>query len=365
MSIVAQKQYADDLLLQLRYLFWLHFFYTYDETHLLIADPFFIRKIQKAKPEKMKYQVATPDAYESAITDNIKKILVFCTQHEVPLVKKLQAQYPDKIITSGTYGYSCTGKGRQSTFLPFKAPMESRNADLVFMITTPYADGEFIAQLMETNGLPMPYEFFGRAHGTWLKAHKNFQISRYFGEVERRFAKDKKLFSLLQTDVLKSLFDNTHFSLERFLKFAKKKNAKFILVNRKDHFAQAFMGSLLSTTPERSVWTKKGKTAIGASVDTNVIAQALVQQQQLPKDEEMLDQIAASGIPYMRIEMEDFIKNQTSNIEAIASFIGQPITETVLHKDYAAGTSEITGTKLDGEDMRRYTMDILGISRQA
>ncbi|UTW60013.1 hypothetical protein KFE96_06815 [Kordiimonas sp. SCSIO 12603] len=352
---------ADELILHFRYFSWLYLFYSYDETHLLIADPFFIRKVMSAQNRQMRYNLATPETYEQHVTEDIKKILVFCSKDELPLIKKLQTQYPDKIITSGTYSYSCTGPQRNSTFRPYQPASPSKKARPVFFISTPYADAEFISHAMKENNLPMPYEYLGRATATWLKFHKNFQVSRFYNEVERIFSQDDNLYALLQTDVLSSLFNNTNFSIKRFIKFLLKNEAKVVLVNRKDHFAQAVMASVLHNTPERSVWTKKNKAKINATIDSGTVARTLSHKQNLAEDESLLDEIANSGIEHIRIQMEDFIDNQAKYISEIANLIEKNTLSSITPQDYEAGLQEIHGLSKDGNIVRRYMIDSLGL----
>ncbi len=359
--MITKTQSADDLILHLRYFSWLYFFYSYDETHLLIADAFFIRKIQTAKKQKMNYKTATPETYEAVITDDTKKVLVFCTENELGLVKKLQAKYPKKTITSGTYNYSCTGPRRNSTFRPFKSPQKSKAARPVFIISTPYADAEFISKTMSVNGLPVPYEYLSRATGTWLQFHKGFQISRYYNEVEQLYTKDKNLYGLLQTDVLSNLFENTSFSLARFINFLQTNNAKVILVNSTDHFSQAVMGSIMHNTPERSVWTKINNAKIQSKVDSGTISRVLSKLKQIPDDEAILETIANSNIDHLQINIEDFIANQANHIKEIANFIEKPLDSNPLTQDYEDGLKVITGLSSSEEAVRRYMIDCLGL----
>ncbi len=348
--------------MHLRYFSWLHFFYNYDSSHLLIADAFFVRAIQSAKREKMNYKTATPETYESVVSEETRKILVFCSKNEVPLIRKLQAQYPDKTITSGTYHYSCTGPKRHPSFKQFTSAQKSKDARPVFMISTPYADAEFIARVMDANNLPMPYEFLSRATGTWLNYQKDFQISRFYNRVETAATKDdQSLYALLQTDVLSSLFENTHFSFNHFIKFLKSKNAKVILVNRKDHFAQAVMGSVMHATPERSVWTKKSAQKIQAKINAGTVAGTLSRQQQIPDHEVILDKIAASGLDHMKLHTEDFIEDQEGKTKEIAAFIDKSVPSKLAIKDYENGLKEINGLSVDGDAVRRYMIDSLGL----
>ncbi|MEX0297680.1 MAG: hypothetical protein AB3N28_01320, partial [Kordiimonas sp.] len=148
---MVRKETIERFMRHVGYWSWVHVLYTYDESHLVVADEWFLDQIRSARPAALKCKTVRPAAYEAALTPDVKKVLVLCEQNELRIVRAIQRDYPDLHVTSGTYGFACVGADRYPRLKEFIRPENKKNPKPVFMLTTPYADGEFIAKSMELN----------------------------------------------------------------------------------------------------------------------------------------------------------------------------------------------------------------------
>jgi len=318
---------------------WMFLLYKYDSTHVLIADRPFLDKVHAARETQLQCKTAEPHDYKDVITDDTRKVLVFCEAGELAIVRQLQVQYPEKLISSGTYGYACVGRDRYSRLHEFKPPVVNQKIKPVVILSTPYADAEFVAKVMAENGMPYAHEYLARPFAAWLGLHKGFQVSRFYNIVEKRYAKEGRLSYLLQTDVLNSLFDNTHYSLGRFLTYLERTDAKVILVTRKNRMAQAITGQILERTAERSIWTKKASKKIPAKFLKGDFLDCNRRHARILEDETLLDAVDAAPISTMRVCLDDFVKHQQEQIRSIVSFLDYQLVDDgeVVSINYTEG----------------------------
>ena len=190
---------------QFRYWSWFHVLYLYDDSHLLIADEAFIDFVRKSRKDVFRCKTARPTGYVDSVTPDIKKILVFTKTGERAIVRSLQERFPDVLVTSGTYGFACTGKDRYPRLFEYSSKRPKKNIRPTIFLSTPYADAEFVIKALAERGMPFAPEHLARPFVSWLGVQQGFQISRFYKEMEHRFSKNGQLYTLVQTDVLNSL----------------------------------------------------------------------------------------------------------------------------------------------------------------
>lgn len=340
---------------------WIHVLYLYDESHLLIADEWFIDRVRKARPAALKCQTARPDAYETAITADIKKVLVFCAEGELALVRKLQAEYPAIQTVSGTYGFACVGKDRYPRLKEFQEPFKGAAVKPTFILSTPYADAEFVTSAMTHNGMPPTVEYLARPFSTWLAMQKNFQISRFYNTVRRHYVKDGALSWHMQTDVLQALFQHSAYSLKRFARDLKRLDANVIFVSRGGQWAQAVTAQLLHRTGERSVWTKSPKKKIKSVREQGDLFGCLEWEEDIRAGDACLKELESLLPQSLHINLEEFIKDQTGSLQKIANFTGASLGEAVEPLDYAAGYETAADIPRLITRLQRELIDRLGL----
>lgn len=345
---------------------WVQKLYQYNDTHLVIADRFFIKNLRSARPEPIACKTAFPDTYRAALPGKIKKILVFCQEDELAIIRDIQKRFPDIAVTSGTYGYALVGANRRPTLRNFRranrAPLARRNQQApVYLISTSYADAEFISALMVRNGLPAFHEYLARPFATWLQRKKRFQMARFYKAAREDVSKKGEFYCLLQTDVLKSVFANTNFSLTRFIRHLNQTQAKVIMVTRQDKMAQAAIGQILNRSSERSVWTKKPTKRMKLQYGPKDLAGTAKRQLQVVYDEQFLDQIANSGADVFRVCLEEFVADQAVNLDALANFIEVKLPDDVKTLEFDSGYDLAPGLFSAPEDYRRHLADWLGV----
>ncbi|MFC3051677.1 hypothetical protein [Kordiimonas pumila] len=363
--LVDNKAWRVRFFRHMRHWSWFFFINQYDADHLIVADDFFLHEVENSSPRRLKCKLASLHAVHEAVTDEIEKILVFCQQGEMALVRELQARYPDKTVVSGTYTYALTGPDRSPRMLPTVPYVQLDTQSYgkpVFILSTAYADAEFIAQVFVENGLPLFHEHLGRLFVSWLSVHQHFQVSRFYDAAQRRFSRKGHFFSLLQIDVLQAVFDNTPFKLNRFIRFLEQSGAKVILVSQDDHITQSVRAEFLDQSIERSVWTqktdKKRIVKTWASGITGWIKRCLRFEQQ----EHILNAVEDAGIPSYRITLEAFLQNQELSIREMADFIGFPIEGDITVGDYSVVDTHAPTLQDAVVAFRREMIDRLGIN---
>lgn len=350
---------------QLRYWTWYFVLYSYDSSHLVIADEFFINHLKKAIDENLNCRTATPDEYEDMVTPDIKKILVFTLDDELAIVRKLQAQFSDILVTSATYGYALTGKDRYPRLVEFQPGNHiaaQRPKQTVVFLSSPYADAEFIISAMVENGYPYIHEFLARPFTALLPLCSYFQATRFHYYAEKRYMRDGFFGFLLQTDVLQSLIDNTSFKLRHFIRYLKHRNVRLVLVKRRDHITQAVTAQLFDRTAERSVWTKKPSKKLLTPVKPGDSTGSLQHLQAIAEGETMMDTLASTGIAVHEVFLEDFVMKQADSIRRLADFLGHDLSvDTPETIDYAQGYETAPVFNKSVTEIRRELMDRLGI----
>ena len=356
-----EKALQMQLMKHLSHWAWVHSMYQYTDKHLIIADQFFIDKLRNARSKSLTCETVTPATYQAALPGKIKKILVFCQQNELAIVRDIQRKYPDIAVTSGTYSYALVGPNRLSKLREFKPVNPSLSAKPVIMLSTPYADAEFLSAVAVKNGLPGFHEYLARPFATWLQGYRGFQTARFHKIAEQQFSKGGEFHFLLQTDVLNSLFANTNFSLKRFIRYLADTEAKVILVTDRGKQAQAVRGQLVNRSPERSVWTKKPSKRMVVKYEPADMSGSIQRQSHLAEDEHLLGQIAASEADTMQVCLEDFVAEQAKVLGELAVFFGAKLPEKVETLDYDGGYELASNLLLAPIEYRRHMIDKLGL----
>ncbi|MBV1901599.1 MAG: hypothetical protein KUG56_08005, partial [Kordiimonadaceae bacterium] len=138
------------------------------------------------------------------------------------------------------------------------------------------------------------------------------------------------------TDVLESLFENSSFSLERFIAYLQKSGAKVILVERSSVMAQATMGQLLHQTAERSIWTKKPSKKVHIKADGADFLKSWDQRKTILRGVSILDKVEQASVDTMRVTLEEFADHQARHMKDIASFLSVDMGEEVVELAYAS-----------------------------
>jgi len=344
---------------------WVHILYTYDDSHLLIADDWFISELRTARPDTLSLRTAKPHNYQDAITDKIKEVLVFCEEGELALVKKIQAEHPELHVTSGTYGFACVGVDRYARLKAFAPQTRGRKIVPTLILSTPYADAEFVTNVMTKAGMPETCEYMGRPFESWLKLHKNFQVTRYYATTKDFYVKKKQLSWLMQTDVLQAVFDNTSYSLKRFIADLNRLGAKVVLVSRKRTSVQAVTAQVFARTAERSVWTKSPTKKIISNYEDGDFTGCIKWEQDIQSGQAILDAVAARVSGTMPIVLEDFIMDQGKYITKIAQYLGYELSGEPEPEDYIAGYETTPHTHTISMRFQRELIDRLGLHVEA
>jgi len=340
---------------------WVHRLYQYSDKHLLIADDFFLDRLHGAREKPLACKTSPVNGCEDAVTDGIQKILVFCQLGELQLVRDLQRKFPNVVVTSGTYGFALTDTSRLAKLRPFQPPAATFASGQVVMLSAPYVDAEFVAHSMAENGMPYCHEYLGRPFIRWLRHHKYFQITRFFDSAMQNFGKDGQLPTLLQTDVLRSVFENTSFSFDKLLKYLKKMDARVIIVRREDKIMQAVTAQLLERTAERSVWTNKPKKKLGTPFQDNDVHECLERHSGAARDDGILDQIATSGLNVHQVTLEAFMLNQEEGLRDIAGFLGMGLAQSPNVLDYFSAYENAPGVMPGAATFKRAMIDKTGL----
>ena len=342
---------------------WVHCLYRYSDKHLLIADRFFIDRVHKARPTALNCKTATPDNYQKAITPDIAKVLVFSTENELALVRRIQEEFPGVKVTSGTYGYACNNQARQPKLVEYKQPaIRDDMAAPVVMIATPQADAEFIAKAMQNNGLPYCHEYLGRGNATWLEHHRHFQVTRFFACAINRYVKDGPPSFLLQTDVLEQIFKHTPFGLKHLVQYLKSSGARVVLVRRNDMALPAVFGQIMDRTAERSIWTKKEQKKLILKLLPQDYEGCFERIAHIRDGEAMLADIAGA-LPEkaMTITLEDFVRDQSGHLSKIGKLLEADVTEPHVHTSYAKGFENAKDLLDETLEFKRLMIDKLGL----
>lgn len=349
------------LITHLTHCTWFKAVNSFGKNHLVITEDFLIKRLQSQRKKPAACKLATPDDFGNVIDVNTKKILVFCLKNELAIVRAIQEDHPQIEVTSGTYGFNLFGRDRLPTLHEF-TPVSARQIIApVVMLATNHADAEFVAKSMEKNGLPYFHEFLGRHYATWVKAHRSFQIARFYDAMDRRYVADGKMHYLLQTDVLNSMFLNTSFSLVRFIRYLEKSHAKVILVSRRDKLTQAVSGQLFNRSAERSVWTKKPSKNITVKYRPDDMSGCVERQQLLASEENILATVAASKATTMEICLEDFIEDQPAGLASLAAFTEATLKHPMAILDYDQGYELAPDLVLAPAEYKRQLIDKLGL----
>lgn len=333
-NMLAKGAELDRFMRHLSHWSWVHRLYQLSDKHLLIADDFFLDRLHGAREKPLAIKTSRIAGLDDAVTDNIQKILVFCQVGELQLVRSLQQKFPHVDVTSGTYGFAITDRARMPKLFPYQAPKAEVKPGQVVLLSPPYVEAEFVARSMAENALPYCHEYLGRPFALWLKHHKNFQITRFFDSAMQNFGTDGHLPTLLQTDVLRSVFKNTSFSFDKLLKYLKKLDVKVIMVRRDDKIMQLVTAQLLERTAERSVWTNKPKKTLGTLIQDDDLDQCLDRYVQVAEDSALLDQIAAADLTVHQLTLEGFIENQAEGLQGIADFLEMSLPQPATTLDY-------------------------------
>lgn len=354
----------DRLMKHLSHWAWVHRFYQYDRHYLLVADKFFLTRVRNARAKPLACKAATSDDFRDAITPDIKKVLVFCAQDELAIVKSIQTDFPHVEVTSGTYGFACNDAERHPRLVEYQSTKLQRETGTpVVMISTPNSDAEFIAKEMQRSGMPYCHEYLGRANGTWLEYHEKFEVARFYGEAKARYAKDTAPSFLLQTDVLEQVFKYTNFSLPHLLRYLKKTGAKVILVKRNDVAMSAVFGQILDRTAERSIWTKKNEQKkIVLKLLPEDLPGCFDRMAQAQRGETLLAELAQSlGGNATTITLEDFVEDQASGLETIAKLLGTEFRLPEAVASYSDGFETVKGLLDETLEFKRLMIDKFGL----
>lgn len=357
-----EEKWLDRFTKHMGYMAWVHVLYGYDDKHLFVSDEDILQRVKGARKAPLRCRLAPPEDYQSSITDNIKKILVFCRSGELGIVKELTRKYPKRVVTSGTYGFSLVGADHYPFLIPFgsRKPLPTIKERMV-VLSTSYADAEFLGQLLHKNGGPNFQEFLGRQHGTWMQQHRPFQISRFMDQVSRRFAASGTLAVHLQADVLMSLFDNTSLTLDRMVDYWRRTGTRVVVVKRRDRMFQAILGQILSRTAERSVWTKKPSRLLEVQYNNGDFIGYLRRSSLLLDEEALLNDILSSAVETLDIHMEDVISAPQEGLETLASFLGIKLNDTFEAIDYFSGFEAAPHLLAAHDQVRRDWIDRVGL----
>jgi len=356
-----KKNWQNRLMSQLVHCTWFGVINGFDETHLVITEDFLIKRLRNLRKKSKGCGLATPDDFENAISSKINTILVFCIEGELTIVRTLQKKYPNIKVTSGSYGFNIYGRDRLPKLNVFHAAKQRRFAKPRLILATTNADAEFVANSMAENGLPYFHEFMGRHYGTWVRRSKYFQVARFYDAMDRLYSSDGHTDYLLQTDVLNSMIANTSFSLNRFIRYLEKAQAKIILVRRHNKLVQAVSGQLMSRSQERSVWTNKPSKKLTVKFRPDDINGSIKRQRDLANDENTLAKVAASGAATMEVYLEDYIENQSEGLANIASFLDEKPKDPAVMLDYDQGYALAPDLAQAPLEYKRQLMDRLGL----
>lgn len=318
--IKVDSEWKNRFFRHMRHWSWMFNINKFNAASMVITDEFFLRELRQRYPSGLNCKLATTSGWQQVIDGDIKKVLVFTAVGELAIVKQLRTLYPDKTVVSGTYDFALAGPDRLARFSSY----QRQTTDLArptILLSAAYSDAEFLAKAIAENGGPLFHEHLSRLFISWLRVHRPFQVSRFYQLAQARFGTGKGFFTHLQVDVLEALFENTAFTLDKFIKFMEQQNARVIVFSQENDVEQAARATLFDNSIERSVWTvKAAKKRLGESLGRRS-AEFFGNLSRGRKNASILSAVEASSVQTFSLTLESFLQDQASQMSKLQEFL--------------------------------------------
>ncbi|NVK42682.1 MAG: hypothetical protein HWE39_15680 [Oceanospirillaceae bacterium] len=328
---------------------------------VLVIDADILRMFEN-RLETLPCQTVSPKMAESRIDGDFNRVFVLCRKDELRLVERLRAKFPRKRIYSMTYDVA-----PRSLFAPpvkFPQPvMDATPAKRpIILISSPYSDAEFLANILSENGLGAPKEYLDQPLATWIEQHEGFQLARYFDALVKLYRKDGVFDLHLQTDVLAAILRRSNGNWHSFAKWLKQTDAQVIYFTRRDKMAQTGFGAVLDNSKYRSIWEMspalrkafKGKEINFAEANAWL-------QNVLIQEGEVENFLQAAEIEFRSVTLEELIETPVAVLKSLTMFLGEKAPKAFMMPDYASAYAELPELWDQARNFRREMIDRLGL----
>lgn len=337
------KQEQEDGLKKLadavRFWGWPGFFKALPKSAWLVTDKKILDTF-KIDPSSLKCGLVSPDdVMTKPIKRGINTVLVFTLRGEWALTKRLARLYPKLRVCSAQYhlaANSLTSPLRIPATDVLNTPTKLPKAPIV-MLSTPGSDGEFIAKLLEANGLPAPKEYFAKPFLEMLEHIDDFRPLRFLLSATQINQTEGPFAIHLQTDLLQALVRKNKLSVTRLRKWLKLSGARVLYVHREDRLHQAALLSLMHERPMRSIWTlmpAQAKQFPGKFTIPKLIALEWISQ--LDAQEAWLEEAIEGIESVLKLEIPSTTTDQQRTLATLCDYLNLPAPTEPKLLDYKA-----------------------------
>lgn len=341
---------------------WPFFFRQLQAKDLLVIDRD-IRNAFEDKFDTLKCRTASPENAFAAIDQDVKRMFVLCREGEWRLVKAFKAKYPRRPVYSCTYqvaprslfGKPVMARKNEVDETPLRRPL--------VLISTPYSDAEYLAQILELNGLASPKEYLDRTLATWLGQMEGFQLSRYFNEVQNLHQADGVFDLHLQTDVLATLLDRSNAGWHSLTKWLKRNDAQIIYFTRRDKMAQTGFGAVLDRTRFRSVWrmSEMERKGFRPKRVTSFAAANEWLQQTINQEAELETYLGKTFDNFRMVTLEELVESPVEVLKSLTISMGERAPDGFKVPNYQAPYHDLPNLWDSAVKFRHELIDRLGL----
>ncbi len=330
----ASNTIHQDLLNSLRLWGWPYTFSKFNKTVLLVIDADLLIQF-KQMFSVPKCHTRTPENVMENWPDTIEKVIVFTCQHEMGLVRKLQAAYPSLPVYSAQYDLAPL-----STSWPLKIPEQVPTANkepkpIIFFVSSPYSDIEFlfkkfaekdICHIHENMNLPVIY---------MAEYSDHFQPARYLQSCANQATGKNAAQIHIQTDVLFKLLEATHLTETRLDRFLSRPDVRIVHIQGFDKYRQAVSRAISEKVPWRSVWKmQSGRRKTLASQVSYRFADAYAAMQQNQKEDELLKALLVGRSNVLSLSLDQFLKNSAETLATLSRFLQMDLSMEIDVDEY-------------------------------
>jgi len=304
-----------------------HYLVRLDNSHVIVADDEFLSYLSGVKTQSGLRQ-RQAKGFDGKVADAVKTVIVFCCDGEEQLVRALRARYPKRKIISGSHELLAIGPQRRPVLSPKLSENVTRPQPLI-ILSTPYADAEFLTVLLQENSDIKIPEYLGRPLISWSALSSGFQPTRLYDRLVRRFASDDKMPMLLQTDVLAAVFKNTSWSMERFVRLCHRYGAKIVTLRTNEPFQQACYGELMDRSMLRSIWQAPLKQPLAVNAKHVGLQNTLKRLDGLAEHQLFLDDIESRLGDCLSLTAGQLIEAPEEHTAKVLEFFGLDVSGDV------------------------------------
>ncbi|NVJ97137.1 MAG: hypothetical protein HWE25_03235 [Alphaproteobacteria bacterium] len=355
------ENWAERFIRDMRRWSWPNLLRDLQATDLLVIDADLLKVIVKEFGALACKTTGASDA-ANTIDSDVNRVFVFLGKGEWQLVKQLRAGFPDMAVYSLTYDLAprsilespkLTGEPRPG--MPVDRPP-------VLLLSTPYSDAEYLAEILRRNGFADPREYLDRSLATLLERHDRFQVIRYFAEAER-WGRRAGVFDLhLQADVLSMVFAKSRADWGTLAEWIKAAGAQVIYFSRRDKIAQTGVGAVLGGSVFRSVFETNAEQRKALTPDIHSFADTHHQLQSTLLQEAELEEFLTEEVEDFRsVTLEELVEQPVAVMRGITMFLGRQMPRSFQMPDYRQPYLDMPEVLQEAANFRRQLIDRLGL----